>query len=428
MDDILGSGGSYAPGPTSDGAFANCDAVPETLNGLASETRIGISPAQILKFAEGVHDTKIRWQPSETATYAPETGEHDIQITVTHTDGEARLVEYETKKSTGEQVLTDDISFSDCASLATVEVDVQVTIKSDGGALDESLTGTLRARSKSWATLSLPVEVDRLGGSFKIVSTKPAGITLIQAAIELAFSPVGVSGSFGGLFEMRSADAIGIGAGGTLAAIGDDASCDGGGLPIALDDALGEMSAQDALDLVAAVQSAKVKWRDGTSPAATLELVHDGASVCAILDPALLSGPNAPGMLRFGARLRVTSDDGRLDGDLPVTVEATPAKDGTLGQAAIALGGPSLIEATATNLESEFGIHGIDAATYDGVSVALELQVEAPETAPRLTGTLKVNGYLEPTCPPPPKDLSMGTPGCPGAAITELEVGTFSSE
>lgn len=71
-------------------------------------------------------------------------------------------------------------------------------------------------------------------------------------------------GSFSGVLEMPTKDAVSAGAGGQLAVIGDDASCDDGGLPIALDQALGEMSAQDVLDLVAAVQGVTRPTRGGS--------------------------------------------------------------------------------------------------------------------------------------------------------------------
>jgi hypothetical protein len=44
---------------------------------------------------------------------------------------------------------------------------------------------------------------------------------------------------------------------------------------------------------------------------------------------------------------------------------------------------------------------------------------------PDVTGMLTVNGIHHAMCPPPPPDPSMGTPGCRGDDMTELDSATF---
>jgi hypothetical protein len=295
-------------------------------------------------------------------------------------------------------------------------------VTTDGGALDERVSGTLRASIRNWATLHVALDTDELGGDFRITETRPAGFTLVQPALEFGLSPIGLRGTFDGVFEMRNDDAATAAASrGPLATIGDEASCDGGGLPIAIDEPLSGMSGQDAVDRVDQLTAMQGTWGDGSSTDVSLELVHDGQSVCAIFERSYLVNVTEPGTLRFRGTLEATSGDARLDARWPVVVDATPAEGGGLGTVSIALDVEMIGEIAAGDLAAVSGVQDIDGAGYDSLVVSMMLALD-PDAG--TSGEFRAQGlhFADcPTTPPQPEPGGgSGSPGCPGATFIEL--------
>jgi hypothetical protein len=405
----------------------DCEREASELAGVDAVSPLGFSAADVLAFSAGLHETAIRWQPSRIASYGPETGEHALSLRVTHAGGEARYVEYseaEDDLHAGEEPAIDR---EPCESLNAVEVDVEVEVTTDGGALDERATATLHATSTRWATLRIPLDADELGGEFAVTETRPAGYRLVQLALEFGLSPLGLRGTFGGVFEMRTADAVSAGAGGPLATIGADESCDDGGLPVAIDDALEGMSGQDALDRVNQLATLSATWRDGTTTTVALQLAHDGAGVCALLEPGSAFDPTTAGTLRLRGTLAAQSEDQRLDASWPVVVQATPAETGGLGDVSVSLDEQAIGAIAGSELAAVSGVSGLDGTGYDSVSIGLRLELAAGGGA---SGELAVNGFHNadcPTAPPEPQPGGgSGSPGCPGATLVEIESLTMS--
>jgi hypothetical protein len=408
--------------------FGDCDRDPSELAGVDAESPLGFSAADLLAFSAGLHETTIRWQPSRIASYGPETGEHALTLRVTHAGGEARYVEYREAEDDlhgGEEPAIDR---EPCANLNAVEVDVEVEVTTDGGALEERKTAALRASSTRWATLRIPLDAEMLGGEFAVTETRPAGFRLVQLALEFGLSPLGLRGTFDGVFEKRSADAItAAGGGGPIATIGADASCDDGGLPIAIDEPLEGMSGQDALERVNQLDALPATWRDGTATTVAFELVHDGMDVCALLEPGTAYDESTPGTLRLRGTLEARSEDQRLDASWPVVLRAVPAEGGGVGEVSIALDDQAIGAIEGSDLAAVSGIQDVDGTDYD--SVQLGLQLELPEGA-GASGQLAVNGLLHADCPTAPPQPEPGggssSPGCPGATIVEIESLTMS--
>jgi hypothetical protein len=210
---------------------------------------------------------------------------------------------------------------------------------------------------------------------------------------------------------------------GGAGSIGDSADCDEGGFVVALDDKLNDFDAQDAIDRVDALKDVAFTWAGGTTAHATFAFEHDGSDVCAVLDPSWLMEQSDAGLLRVHGTLHVTTDDDRVDADWPVVLEAHGAADGSLGDITLELRSPSLVDAMTLDVEAQYGIHDIDSTGFDAVYVAFMVRI--PAGGDVVNGMLAVNGVKHAMCPPPPKDPSMGTPGCRGDDITNLASATF---
>jgi hypothetical protein len=412
------------PGETAGGhAYGNCDSDATALESADAETPLGFTAADVLAFAAGLHETTIRWQPSELASYAPESGEHALTLRVTHAGGELRYVEYREGESDGREGGELAIGTEPCSNHNAIEIDVEVEVMTDGGALDERVAGTLRASSLNWAILDVPLEADELGGAFVITETRPAGFTLVQLALEFGLSPLGLRGELDGVFEMRSNDAVSAaGGGGPIATIGADASCDQGGLPVAIDEGQNGLTGQAALDRVNQLAPVQGTWADGTSTSVTLELVHDGQSVCAIVQPnGWFGDATEPGTLRLRGVLGAQSEDGRLDAGWPVVVDASPAQGGGLGAVSIELDLEAIGPIAAADLASVTGVQGVDGSGYDSLQMSMML---ALDPAAGMTGELRVQGLHFADCPmtapTPQPGGGSGTPGCPGATFVAI--------
>ena len=90
-------------GETAGHAYGHCDSDETALDSAEAETPLGFTAADVLAYAARLHETTIRWQPSELASYAPESGEHALTLRVTHAGGELRYVEYREGESDGRE-------------------------------------------------------------------------------------------------------------------------------------------------------------------------------------------------------------------------------------------------------------------------------------------------------------------------------------
>ena len=96
MHDAGGAAGAAAPNTDNTGGLTgeyggpNCKATPTALESRDADTALGFSAADILAFAAGVHETKIRWQSDGIGTFAPETGEHDLTLDIEPTSAKPR--------------------------------------------------------------------------------------------------------------------------------------------------------------------------------------------------------------------------------------------------------------------------------------------------------------------------------------------------
>ena len=377
-------------------------------------TFLGATPDDVLAMALGSHTETLTWHAQDIASYGPESGEHELVINVA-SRGAARVVKY----------VPDDNGVAefggDCGE--QLELPVRVDLSSDGGALDEHFDATLVARSALSASLHYAPSPTALGGSFAITTVHRPGFTLAQVDLSVAFTRFGSSGSFDGVFEIRSNDSVGAAPGnGPLASWGL-ARCPTEGHAVPLDQDIAGFSGNDVLAMLQGASQGKVSFDGATPSNVSLSFVAESGGICALLERPTF-GSGTPGTLLIGGTLTVDSADGRIDARWPVRVRAVPNEQAELGELTIGLDTerPARLDAAS----APYGLSGVDVAGFDSSSLGLALQVSPSEG---LRGTVSVTGFTHPMCSTDVVSEPGGgssSPGCPGSRPTEVTQATFT--
>jgi hypothetical protein len=409
-----------------------CDADERVLDGTSADTTLGFTAADILAFAAGSHEEAIRWHDSFIATLGPEKGEHRVTVSLSHDDGEVRLMTPKTSagSGTGSEPAIDIGTPNGGGCQPWLEIDVKVTIKTDGGALDESFDATLRSRNALFATLFTAPDPDHLGGAFAPEEILEPGFELVQLDLSIGFTPFGVSGSFDGVFEMRTDDSASAAAGGgaPFADFGRT-GCKYNSFAVGFDDMVEGASAQDVLDLVAGAHDLAVDWSDGTSSTATLVFTPANDGACVLLDDMFFGDAD----FVVDGSLVLTSADGRVMATWQVSARAQLDDSGKVDQVQLLLdnNGPQ-------NTDLSQSIPGADLSGYDSSGFDFMLTISAQDAM----GELSVTGYKFapcasdqlPTTPPPDAMSGSGgsepsagsSPGCRGADRFDVLSGAFT--
>jgi hypothetical protein len=179
------SGPGCAGGQTGDeGVFGQCSEQQAPL-ALGEVSPLGFSAADVLSFVEGQHATTIEWQPLDVS-YGPESGKGELTLSVENL-GHARYV---------------DRGDAQCC-FAAVQVDVRVTLRTSGGALNESFVTVLEAHSADAAWLQMLVEPP-LGGSLSFDQPAPGAERFISLELFANFEPTHFSGNLHAGFQDES--------------------------------------------------------------------------------------------------------------------------------------------------------------------------------------------------------------------------------
>lgn len=403
----------------SEGGF--CMAGEKSDIALDDDSQLGFSANDLLAFASGTHEEVMRWRMPMQGSIGPESGEGTITITLEPAGTAPRFVQPDDGSSSGGAEPAVDLIGGGCE--AWLEVDVNVTVETGGGALDESFEAVLRSRTADVAYVYVSPEPGELNGSFEASYDTP-GFNLVQLGLGITLTSFGTSGTFSGVFEMRSGDGatdgVATGAGGLFATFGR-AACADGGFAVGPDDEIEGMTTAEVLALVDATDSVELTWDDGATATSTLAFEPDDNGGCVQLDNATIGDTT---LLVYGT-LRMQSDDGQLAGEWPGRIEARAVEGGSIrAEFAIQAKLPGVSEPGAN---AAYGFPMEDVTGFDsaGVLVTLKLESDAPAT-----GEVALIGYTIPEeCDTPPEDqdfdMGMGAPGCRGADPTDLARATF---
>ena len=388
------------PAAQSNSACAASDA-PAVLASL-DDGRAGFSARDVLAFAEGAFDLPITWhrQPHdawEPARTIVPSGESDtMQLTIAHMDGDVRHVQ-------GAMGL--------CNRL---EVDVEVTLKTDSGALNESSKGVLRAWGPHQARLVLrfhsqQVKIEAPTGSYdgppspapvplagELAITAEDETRLAMVEIGLNTSALGVNGVIDAwLYATQGNEVMRIQRAAGVATIGEPCGSSlistinthGYGLPGDASPFGTLPSAMVVIDQVDGVHAQAIQ-DDGTRQELVLGVELDEATTCAHPDDGAL-GLVSEGTLRIEAGL----GRGQIDGRWPVRIAAGLSEEHGLEHVRINLRGDVSLE----NVHSTWGITGIDLAGYDLVELTLQLELDMTPNTPAIEGDLFLRGSVRPS-------------------------------
>jgi hypothetical protein len=388
---LLGCGGSETGNPIvkdpGESASSGCEVVDSTKLELGTRSELGFSADDVLAYAGGAHSEALSWGLLRFGSYEPEHDTSTLALNVAPRG--AKLVHY-TNEGGGEIA-------THCG--AQLEIEVDLTLNSSGGALKEEVRATLVAKRAELATVWKNLDPKALKGTLTV--TPPAGEGWVTAGINFSaqFTAYGVGGSLAPVFERRTNDSLGMSAGsGNLASFGLGA-CEYGGVAVP-GDAAGAASSASTLALFAQHGTA-------TLGATTATLTFEpAAAVCKYFGDSFSPYPDS--LISIDGTLVVRTADGAIDGRWPVTLQSKPDANGQLT-------GPVQVQLDDQAPSQVASFKQVDTSGYDSSSVTVLLSLSASGWS----GTVVVYGFTNPECPAPDPN-SNGSPGCPGADRTEL--------
>jgi hypothetical protein len=407
--------GNLGGGETAGGS-ANCKVTSATELGLDAESALGFTANDVLAFVEGTHEETLRWYPQDGFSYAPESGEHALTVQITR-DGAPRFTKY-TRASNGSlgEIALAGVDGEPCSD--AIEIDVEVLVKTDQGALDETFPATLIVRNDKAVSIYHRFKEDKAQGSFVVTNVNLANARVVQLALSIQLTRYSMQGNFTGIVEQRLGEGptAGVSAGSSRNPIASWGAqdCSYHGTPVPRSAAVDGVSGDDALALVNRTRNATVTFSGGAASKATLSFSALSEHACAVLDDGYASFGGA-GSIYLRATLRIQSEDGRIDGTWQVGLTAKRGESGALSEVQVTFDDAQI--AQPGSLVARYGIHGIDESRFDNVSANLTLKA-SPEAT--LDGELAVTGFTNTPCMPV---VTMGpngggSSGCPGAQQT----------
>ncbi len=369
---------------TTDGGSCEETAKPLALD---EASAIGVTAEQILAFAEGTHEATLTYLPdswSATAVALTPEGESTTVTVVIEAQGTAAFIDSEPveRRADGGPMIAMDLG-TPCQDYVAIDVSVRLTTAD--GALDETLDGKLVAYGESQAKLSLPLELDALGGSFAVEVLEPEGGETVQTSVDVTFGTGVFVGDFGGVIELIDGDATQAG----LVTYGSwgYGACESGMVP-----AQGALEAGAVLDLLNEYTPLTVTWAEGATTELNLAATADGPVCVELADPVLdVEG----GRYTLAAELSLDTEDGRLATARPVSV-TIEASDGEITELGVSFA--TLDFTTPQTFASTYGLSGVELGDHTDISLLLDLGYTVNEGEAVVEGELRVVGIPPTDC------------------------------
>lgn len=404
--------GDIDVGEATEGA---CDVVKADV-ALGDATALGFSPQAIADLVAGEQAITLEWLDASGVEYGPESGSSTLTLRVEPL-GTAHLVDRSPASSSGSGGLVLAEPVDGCRD--SLALDVRIQLETAGGALAESVETTVEAYAADFASSAFGIDLEGIGGSFEATVAAPANTEVTRARLvtQIGFSEYGAVGSLGLQSELRSLDgsAVGQGGGNALAHFPAEDYC---GAPNAVsvlaEQAVRGLSLAAVLDGLNAQSPTTAQLTPSGSSQLELIFAADAPRVCISFDSdALFNGGAGGAVLRAAGSVRLHSEDGRIDGEIPVELSAQTL-DGALQLNAEASQN-SQEPAIAARLPALFAVRDpVNLTSYDGASARFRSHASDTDGA---GGSLVISGLEVPECltnPPPVLPGAMGSPGCSG--------------
>ncbi|MBN1605769.1 MAG: hypothetical protein JW940_04010 [Polyangiaceae bacterium] len=423
---------------------AQCDSESSLVDADDAEA-LGFSAEDVLAIAKGAHEASLAWRDpasfeafGATGTFGPEEKDSRITLTITHTDGEVRLVQFTPKQQpdAGDNGTT-DITMDSVCPPARLEIDVWVRLETRGGALDESFMAVLAASGPFVATLNHSLAREDIDGSFAVeLSDAPPGekITVGPVDVQASFYAGGMAGTLFSFIELQSEQVSSRSAFEYAHWPADDPCVQSlltpagvGGLPVSVEASFDGVTAAAVLTELETLSGVPVTWSDSSETQASLAVSAPAGTACLLTGDAS-PAPDGAALLRIPVDIVLETEDGRVDAALAGTVDV----------ASTAQSDPVTLSMAATQLcdsddaAAECGWPDVDADGYDALRVDLSLETTEPASASTISGTLTLAGITVSDCtdepvPVPDDDVGGASPGCAGEQQTEIESGAIGA-
>lgn len=191
-----GCGGGQTGGESPIPASGGCDRALRAF-ALDEQTPLGASPNRVLEAVLGTSTSALLWSSNTgSLTIGPEHGLSEIELTATYSGGRVTWVHFVPPAyETGDTATT----LLGCPA-DRLEIELDVRLRTSGGALDERFVGTLAATSVDNAQLAINLPISGLAGSFFV--TAPAGVNADIMQITAVWDVFGFRGTLVGGVEM----------------------------------------------------------------------------------------------------------------------------------------------------------------------------------------------------------------------------------
>lgn len=404
----------HGGGPNVGETFGGCDENKEELKGFDTETDAGTAEA-LLAYAEKTFDAPISWKTATEAqawSVGPETGQGELHLTVTRGTKAYRLTYSEPKNQNGLE--TGGISLCPPTRLG---VEAHVDVTTDGGALAESFDTLLRSETAGVATLGVPFDFSKLGGSLE-ASSSNANAKLVQPRLEATLTAAGTTGSIAAMEQTTSGEVAG--ASRALIAIWPgNAACanakDGVGLELSASDEVLGTSGSEVLASLALTAPADVTWMDNSTTKLSVSIESTGNGCFSVSDsPIPLEGGAGAS---YPVRVTLKSDDGRVDGQY----EGHAVVRGTGSQQRVDV--EAVVEVDMAHA-ADSGFNNVSAPAG---SETLLVSFKVHRNSQTASGSVDLFATASPPCaaePQPPMSSpgqGASAPGCAGSSMTRLE-------
>jgi hypothetical protein len=192
-----GQTGGESPLPAHGGG---CAAQLQELT-LDALTPLGATAERVLEPVLGTNTAPLLWSSNTgSLTIGPERGLGQIELTVTYAGGRVSWAHF---APDADEVSGGAVSTLSCA-VDRLEVELDVWLRTSGGALDEHFVATLGAPSVDNAQLTTNLSLDELDGSFFVMA--PADVVASTMQVTAVWDVLGFRGTLMGGVEMTYRD------------------------------------------------------------------------------------------------------------------------------------------------------------------------------------------------------------------------------
>lgn len=361
-----------------------CEGWMTVLSGINEVSPLGIRAADMLSLAAGDHASTVLWgrggsYDNVTVELASPAGEGAISARIHYAGGEVRFHE------------SNEISYFDWACSDQLEVDVEVEVVTNDGALNERFTAPLRSTIAQVATLSHRIALSELKGTLALTAVDPPDAT--QAVqIDVGVTAAGPFGAVSAVPTVTTApnQRLEIDLGVWPASV---PRCGKNTAPVPLDLAILEYSAEDALKFVGEFKNITLTWQNGLESALALSFTS-GQTACVVHRD---SNASYLGALEIPVEVAATSADGLWAGSFPSRMRAYPTK---LSRNFDTIWVHADLKRPADDPDAAFGVQGLDVFSHERVRLVFNGHFGPNDGSMSPDGDLAIYGERPITCPP----------------------------